>query len=445
MPTESSHESLSKILDERVWRSCVKGWSAPISEVEGVKTPKDISTWTINEISECNWNSKGLHSIFMAVSADEFKRISMCETSKAAWDILETTHEGTKTVKNSKLQMLTTKFEEIRMKEDETFDEFYAKLNDIVNSSYNLGEKIPEHRVVRKVMRSLPERFRSKVTAIEESKDLDTVKIEELVGSLQTYEVSLPQPKKNKSIALRSVKEEISADSDEEVLDDAQLLCLSECPTYLKSKGKAMNASLSDDESKSSSDDENSSEDEQVNFMAFAASTDGFVLQEIDDDFEDSDVDGNIEESLQEAYNKLFEESLKLQKTNKSFLKKMHEVQSEKGELMSKFEEVSARNVELEAEVKILKCALDKSNTQLQQFSSGTKKLDHILSLGLPSGNRKGLGYTESQGASTSKTTFVPASILGKIPEVNRPAPQVFNLLRNSFLVLYFKVLISKA
>ncbi|KAB1200870.1 hypothetical protein CJ030_MR0G006020 [Morella rubra] len=61
----------------------------------------------------------------------------------------------------------------------------------------------------------------------------------------------------------------------------------------------------------------------------------------------------------------------------------MHEVQSEKGELMSKFEEVNARNVELEAEVKILKCALDKSNTQLQQFSSGTKKLDHMLSLGL--------------------------------------------------------------
>ena len=92
-----------KSLDEYVQRSCVKGWSAPISKVEGVKTPKDISTWTINEISECNWNSKGLHSIFMAVSADEFKRISMCETSKAAWDILETTHEGTKKVKNSKL------------------------------------------------------------------------------------------------------------------------------------------------------------------------------------------------------------------------------------------------------------------------------------------------------------------------------------------------------
>uniref|UniRef100_A0A2N9HDR0 ABC-type xenobiotic transporter n=1 Tax=Fagus sylvatica TaxID=28930 RepID=A0A2N9HDR0_FAGSY len=58
-----------------------------------------------------------------------------------------------------------------------------------------LGEKIPEQRIVRKVMRSLPERFRPKVIAIEESKDLDCVKIEELVGSLQTYELTLPHPK----------------------------------------------------------------------------------------------------------------------------------------------------------------------------------------------------------------------------------------------------------
>lgn len=84
----------------------------------------------------------------MAVSAKEFMRFSMCETAKEVWDILETTHEGTKIVKNSKLQMLTTRFEEIRMKDDESFDEFYVKLNDIVNSSFNIGEKIPESNIV---------------------------------------------------------------------------------------------------------------------------------------------------------------------------------------------------------------------------------------------------------------------------------------------------------
>ena len=64
-------------------------------------------------------------------------------------------------------------FESIRMFDDETFDEFYAKLNDIVNSTFNLGEVYDQSKVVRKILRSLTEDFRSKVTAITESKDMD--------------------------------------------------------------------------------------------------------------------------------------------------------------------------------------------------------------------------------------------------------------------------------
>ena len=56
------------------------------------------------------------------------------------------------------------------MEEDKSFDEFYAKLKDIVNLTFNLGEIIPESKIVRKVLRSLPERFHAKITAIEESK-----------------------------------------------------------------------------------------------------------------------------------------------------------------------------------------------------------------------------------------------------------------------------------
>ena len=55
------------------------------------------------------------------------------------WTILQTTYEGTKAVKDSKLQMLTTSFEEIKMEENESFDELYAKLKDIVSSAFNLG------------------------------------------------------------------------------------------------------------------------------------------------------------------------------------------------------------------------------------------------------------------------------------------------------------------
>ena len=72
------------------------------------------------------------------------------------------------------------------MKEDESFDEFYAKLKDIVNSAFNLGETIPEPMVVRKVLRFLPERFHAKITIIKELKDIDQIPLIELVGNLQT-------------------------------------------------------------------------------------------------------------------------------------------------------------------------------------------------------------------------------------------------------------------
>ena len=72
------------------------------------------------------------------------------------------------------------------MSNDESFVEFYAKLNDIVNSAYNLGEIYDPHKIVRKILRSLTKNFRPKVTAITKSKDVDSIPIDELVGSLQS-------------------------------------------------------------------------------------------------------------------------------------------------------------------------------------------------------------------------------------------------------------------
>ena len=110
-----------------------------------------------------------------AVINEEFKKICSTEIVKEAWTILQTTYEGTKAVKDSNLQKLTIKFEEIKMKEEESFDEFYAKLKDIVNSAFNLEKTIPEPKNVKKELRSLPERFHAKITAIEESKDIDKI------------------------------------------------------------------------------------------------------------------------------------------------------------------------------------------------------------------------------------------------------------------------------
>ena len=91
------------------------------------------------------------------------------------------------------------------MSYNESFDELYAKLNDIVNFAYNLGEICDQPKIVRKILRSLTEDFRPKVTAITESKDVDSFLVDEQVGSLQSYELDLPKTSKSKSMALKSV------------------------------------------------------------------------------------------------------------------------------------------------------------------------------------------------------------------------------------------------
>ena len=84
-------------------------------------------------------------------------------------------------------------------------DEFYAQLNDIVNSAYNLGKIYDQPKIVRKILRSLTEEFRSKVTAITKSKDVDSIPVDELLGSLQSYQLDIPKTKKSKSMALQSI------------------------------------------------------------------------------------------------------------------------------------------------------------------------------------------------------------------------------------------------
>ena len=105
------------------------------------------------------------------------------------------------------------------MEKDESFDELYAKLKDIVNLAFNLRETIHEPKIVRKVLRSLPKRFHTKITVIEESKDIEKIPLTELVGNLQTYELGLTRigkSSKGKSMALKAKSNDIDEFSDDE-------------------------------------------------------------------------------------------------------------------------------------------------------------------------------------------------------------------------------------
>ena len=130
--------------DEKVWLAV---------EVGQKKPEEPPALWDDTKIKAANFNNRARNALFSTVTNEEFKKISSTDNAKEAWTILQNTYEGTKAIKNSKFQRLTTSFEEIKMDEDESFDEFYAKLKDIVNSTFNLGEQILEPKIVRKILK----------------------------------------------------------------------------------------------------------------------------------------------------------------------------------------------------------------------------------------------------------------------------------------------------
>ena len=147
------------------------------------------------------------------------------------------------------------------MGEDELFDEFYAKLKDIVNFAFNLWETIPESKVVRKVFRFLPERFHAKITAIEKSKDIDKIPLIELVGNLQTYELGLTRiGKSSKSMALKAK----NSDTDES-FDDKDSKMKSYITRKFKKFIKNVNAKGFNKDHKQSSSSQFKSQDKGKN------------------------------------------------------------------------------------------------------------------------------------------------------------------------------------
>ena len=130
-------------IDETVWDAVDVGWT----RLEAAK-----STWDKATLATANTNSKALNAIFCDVCPNEFYRISHITIAKEAWQILEITYEGTKKVKDTKLQMLTSQFEELKMSEDESFDSFYCKLNEVVIGKFNLSEKTKDSKIVRKIL-----------------------------------------------------------------------------------------------------------------------------------------------------------------------------------------------------------------------------------------------------------------------------------------------------
>ncbi|CAA0813554.1 Unknown protein [Striga hermonthica] len=183
--------SYIKSIDGRAWLSVLTGWEPPTKEVEGVKHEKNEAEYSTGESSSANFNSKALNAIFGTVDENMFRLISTCTTAKDAWDTLQRHCEGSKSVCQTRLRLLAAKFETIRMLENENISSYTAKLMNIANECYSLGEPISNEKLVAKVMRSLPKRFNMMITVLDVSKDVTAIIFDDLVGTLKTFEMNL--------------------------------------------------------------------------------------------------------------------------------------------------------------------------------------------------------------------------------------------------------------
>ncbi|XP_075498847.1 uncharacterized protein LOC142537177 [Primulina tabacum] len=186
---------------------------------EGDKRPKPETDWTADEVQNSNHNSKALNDIFTSVDMNMFSLITNCTSAKRAWDILQSHCEGSESVRRTRLRMLTSKFEMMRMEESENILEYDRRLREIANEAFSVGEAISNERLVSKVLRSLPERFNIKICAIDEAKDTSKMALEDLISSLRTFEMNLDMQKKDKG---KTIALQASNDSYNELLQISQ-------------------------------------------------------------------------------------------------------------------------------------------------------------------------------------------------------------------------------
>src|SRR4051812_8727451 len=130
-----------KSVDNKAWRAVSKGWEHPMKkDKDGIDVLIPEEEWNKNEEKLALGNSKAVNALFNGINKNIFRLEQQCDLAKDVWDILKINHDGTFKVKMSRLHMLTTKFKNLRMKDDETIHDFYMNILEIANTSGALGE-----------------------------------------------------------------------------------------------------------------------------------------------------------------------------------------------------------------------------------------------------------------------------------------------------------------
>ncbi|XP_062100847.1 uncharacterized protein LOC133806773 [Humulus lupulus] len=313
-----------KAMDEHVWSAVVDGWTPP--------TIKDVFV-------------------------SQMKAIENCEIAKDAWDKLQTINEGTKNVKKSRLRSLTTEFENLTMRDDESITEFHARLCDITNEYFSLGETYSDSKL------------NYELTMKMWSKE----KKEKRVSS----GVALPH----------KVAENLFVGDSLENLDEEK----AECANTLKKKGRALAATWSDSEEDQKATEEDSSDLEE-NFVAFIVNTSKTPCSDTDSDGVCSDED---DLDQQTAYEQMYNQWVSVIKKAKILEIKVGELEEERRNLLGKVDFLTLDIEEKRVALEEMQEKLDYANKTIETYTVGQDLFDNMMGICQFAREKHGVGFNQ--------------------------------------------------
>jgi FtsZ-binding cell division protein ZapB len=440
-------------------RTYLMSLGADVWEVVETGYTKPTVFLSKDEKLEFTFNAKAMNAILSGLAESEFVKVMNLQTAKEMWEKLISSYEGNEKVKDAKLQTHRLRFEQLRMNEDENISKFFLRVDEMVNAMRGLGETIDDSLLVQKILRSLPERFNPKVSAIEEMSELKTLSLDQLLGTLTAYEMRISKDQNSSREA--SFKAEKSTESELDEIEAKFVRRLktgsgkyngklpfkcfncgkvghfaAKCPhkgkeqnsadeerfprkKYNKEnkyKNKKKSLCVNNDDSTETSDSESSHENQEDDFMLMA-------IEELEPNCSENDMDAEVdmEGELTCALEEINRLRIKKRKQKQLLIQyetntidipllklELEEAKKIEEVLKQQLAEGRSRCEHLEEEVVTVKKELEKYQAWYNQNISSIKaseELNNILNRQRPPQNKFGLGYEEDASSSKLKNT----------------------------------------
>ncbi|XP_075074448.1 uncharacterized protein LOC142162046 [Nicotiana tabacum] len=204
-----------KAYNVKVWRVNKKGNYHLPAAAQPLANLEDIDSYIDEQMAVVQVNNKARNLLYNAISGEEYEKISSCDTTKEMWDKLEVTYKRTSKVKETHITMLVHDYKLFQMKEGESIEDMFTRFSKIISDLKTFGKPYSSGDQVRKILRSLPTTWQTKVVTVE-SQDLNKLSYDELRGELiafkKTHLKKTNQEEKKKTVAFKATTE--IADND---------------------------------------------------------------------------------------------------------------------------------------------------------------------------------------------------------------------------------------